>query len=289
MSLKRIFRPTNVRIRLGVGLVLAFLFCIHCTGSDGVRSTTFVTAVYGVLVGRTSLHNVRNLERLAAEDHIALLERALEHYRDSFQDYTCTFIKQERINGQLRPEQWIRVKYMDNPFCVAMQWVRNAPIGDRVLYVQGKNNGHMLVRPKVGLFRVLVGGAARRKPDSPEVMANSLRPVTMFGFRRSLESLLRVYELAAGRGECSTRFKGYKQVAGRRVLALERTLPPRKDYPAKTVIWYLDVEHLVPLALKSYDWDDRLVCSYVYKDVSFNVGLSEDDFTPEANGMRPGK
>jgi len=151
--------------------------------------------------------------------------------------------------------------------------------------VQGKNNGQMLVRPKVGLFRALVGGAARRKPDSPEVMANTLRPVTLFGFRRSMESLLRVYRLAAGRGEATCRFNGYKEVAGRRVLVLERSLPLREDYPAKTTIWYLDVERLVPLGLKGYDWDDRLICFYIYKDVKFNVGLTEEDFTPEANGM----
>ncbi len=289
MSLKRVFRPTNTRIRLGVGLVLAGLFCIQCTRSVAVRSSSFVTAVSGHTVGQTSEQQARQFERLAAEDHIALIKLALEHYRSNYQDYTCTFVKQERINGQLRPEEWIKVKYMDRPFSVAMEWVRNAPTGDRVLYVEGRNNGNMLIRPKVGLFRALVGGAVDRKPDSPEVMANTLRPVTMFGFRRSLESLLDIYELSDRRGEGNNRFEGYREVAGRRTLVLERTLPLRKDYPAKLTIWYLDVEHLVPLALKGYDWDDQLICSYVYKDVKFNVGLTEEDFAPQANDMNVGR
>lgn len=284
MSPKRILRPTNTRIRLAVGIVLAGLFCIQCTRSDALRSSSFVTAVSGETIGQKSPRQVRELERLAAEDHVALLQRALAHYRDSFQDYTCTLIKQERINGQLRPEQWIEVKYADRPFSVSMHWVKNAPLGDRVLYVEGRHNGRMLVQPK-GLLGKLVG-TVLRVPDGPEVMANTLRPVTMFGFRRSMESLLRVYTLAATRGDNEMRFDGYREVAGRRALVLERRLPFRKDYPAKTTIWYLDAEHLVPLGLKGYDWDDQLVCSYVYKDVKLNVGLKPTDFAPEANGMK---
>lgn len=284
MSLKRILRPTNTRIRLGVGLVLAGLFCIQCTRSDALRGSSFVTAVSGQTIGQNTPQQVRELERLAAEDHVALLQRALAHYRDSFQDYTCTLIKQERINGQLRPEQWIEVKYVDRPFSVSMHWVKNAPLGDRVLYVEGRHNGRMLVQPK-GLLGKLVG-TVLRVPDGPEVMANTLRPVTMFGFRRSMESLLRVYTLAATRGDNEIRFGGYKEVAGRRALVLERRLPFRKDYPAKTTIWYLDAEHLVPMGLKGYGWEDELICSYVYKDVKLNVGLKPTDFVPEANGMK---
>jgi len=289
MALPRYLRPTNARLRLAVGGVLAALFCIQCTRSDALRGGSLVQAVTGDSARQASPQRLHELERLARTDHIALLKLAREHYRKHYRDFTCTFIKQERINGQLRPEQHIAVKFLERPFSVAMRWTRNAPIGDRVLYVQGRYNGQMLVRPKAKLLRALVGGAARRDPEGRDVMANTLRPVTMFGFGRLMDSLLEVYELAASRGELVCRFLGYREMDGRRVLVLERVLPARKDYPAKRTVWYLDVERLVPLGLEGYDWDGQLVCSYAYKDVKFNVGLDEEDFTPEANGIQVGK
>jgi len=286
MTLRRYLRPTNARLRLAVGGVLAALFCIQCTRSDALRGGSLAQAVTPGSAAGVSPRRLAELERLARTDHIALLRLAREYYRKNYRDYTCTFVKQERINGQLRPEQHIAVKFLEQPFSVAMRWTRNAPIGDRVLYVQGRYNGQMLVRPKAKFLRALVGGAARRNPEGKDVMANTLRPVTMFGFARLMDSLLEVYELAASRGELVGRFLGYREMDGRRVMVLERVLPAREDYPAKRTVWYLDVERLVPLGLEGYDWDDRLVCAYAYKDVKFNVGLTEDDFTPQANGMR---
>jgi hypothetical protein len=264
-------------------MFLAALFCIQCTRSNPFRAQTLVAAISNRTQGRITPKQLGHLERLAREDHVALLKLALDHYDNNYRDYTCTFIKQERISGRLKSEQWIDVKFMDRPFSVVMKWVKNAPIGDRVLYVDGKYDGQMLVRPR-GFLAKLVG-TQMRQPDGPAAMSNTLRPVTMFGFRQALENLLKVYEAAERRGESHCRFVGYREVAGRHAMVLERVLPPRKDYPAKTTTWYLDTQRLVPLGLKGTDWDDRLLCSYLYKDVKFNVGLAAADFDPDANGM----
>ncbi len=276
-------RLTNTRVRLGVGLLLAALFCIQCTQSPAFRGGTPVGAVSD-LGGRPDAR-LQELEELARTDHIALIKKALVHYRNNFRDYRCRFIKQERINGRMRLRQEIDAKFMQEPFSVAMHWVKNAPLGDRILYVEGKYNGQMLVNPK-GALILFTGGAVFRDPESKDVMANTLRPVTMFGFERLLESLLSVYELAEERGENTIRFLGYCTVGQRRAMKLERILPPRGDYPAKATVWYLDVEHLVPLGLDGTDWDDQPLCSYYYQNVEFNVGLTEAEFTPEANQMK---
>jgi hypothetical protein len=271
---------------LGVGLILAVLLCIQCTRSSAFRAHSLVRPASAWPAGGSADERVRRLEKLAATDHVALLKLALEHYRDNYQDYTCTFIKQERIHGRLLPEEWVGVKFAERPFSVVMAWIKNPARADRILYVKGKYNGQMLIRPHGWFAQRITGGTATRDPESKEVLANTLRPVTMFGFRRCMESLLRVYELAESRGEARNRFCGYSEVAGRRALVLERRLPLRKDYPARTTIWYLDVQHLVPLGLMAYDWDEQLTCSYLYKDIRFNVGLDEEDFAPEANGMK---
>ncbi len=283
MLSKRVIRLTNTRIRLVVGLLLAAMFCIQCTRPDAFRGGLEVTAIAGSSARQASPNRLKELERLARTDHIALLRQALENYRNCYRDYTCTFTKHERINGQFRKEQEIEVKFLDNPFSVAMRWTKNAPVGDRVLYVEGKHNGQMLVQPK-GLLGALVGTVSR-DTDGPDAMANTRKPVTLFGFKRLMESLLKVNELASSRGEGKFTFEGYRTKA-QKVMVLKRILPPKKDYPAKTTIWYLDVDHLVPIGLEASDWDDQKTCRYSYSNVKFNVGLTEDDFMPKANGMK---
>ncbi len=281
--LKRIFRLTNNRIRLGVGLVLAAMFCIQCVQPAGPSGNTLIAESEKDI---RSPGEVKRLEKLARSDHVALLRLALEHYRRRVRAYTCTFIKQERINGKLKPEQWIKVKFMEKPFSVSMHWVKNVQTGDRALYVAGKYNGQMLIR-LAGVLRLF--GTVTRDPASPQVMANTLRPITMFGFRRSLENLLKVYEPAVKAGDAVCRFAGRKNLAGREVLVLERVLPPKEGYPARKTTVYLDAEWLVPLGVEGYDWDGQLTCRYLYKDVDFAAALTEKDFTPQANEMTPPK
>ena len=283
MLLKRVIRPTNNRIRLAVGILLAAMFCIQCTQPDVLRSSMEVTAIAGSPGVSISQDRLKELERLAGADHVTLLKQALANYSKSYQDYTCTFTKHERVNGKFKDEQEIQVKFLDQPFSVAMRWTKNAPVGDRVLYVDGKYNGQMLVQPK-GLLGTLVG-TVKRAPDGPDAMANTRRPITLFGFKRLMESLLEVNELAVSRGEGKFTFEGYRTKA-KKVMVLKRVLPPKKDYPAKTTIWYLDVDHLVPIGLEASDWDDQKTCRYSYSNVKFNVGLTENDFTPKANGMK---
>ena len=119
MSLKQMLRASNTRVRLGVGLVLAGLFCIQCTRSDATRSNGLVAVAGGQTVGQVSPARLAEIERLAKQDHIALLRQCIDNYKAKYQDYTVTFSKTERINGQLRPEQQIDVKFRDRPFSVA--------------------------------------------------------------------------------------------------------------------------------------------------------------------------
>lgn len=284
MPLKRLFKPSNARIRLGVGLVLAALFCIQCTRSEATRSGQ-VAVMGGQTIGHISSQRLAELEKLARTDHRSLLRQGLQNYQAHYQDYTCTFSKTERINGQIRPEQQVDVKFRESPFSVAMHWMVNAPKGDRVLFVDGKYNNQMLVQPK-GLLAVLTGGAVTRDPCGKEVMADTLKPVTLFGMKNLMASLLDVYEQGHKNGESTDTFTGVADFCGRKVLVLQRVLTYRKGYPAKTTIWYFDPEWQVPLGLEGYDWNDQLICKYTYSDVKFNVGLGDADFNPQANGIQ---
>ena len=283
MALKQLLRPTNRNVRYLVGCLLIGLFCIQCIPDRNTDSGN-------VLIARTQTGNpddvAAKLVQLAKTDHIALLKLCQEHCRSNYRDYTCTLVKQERIKGALGKEQEVRVKFLDSPYSVLLKWVRNAPIGDQVLYVEGKHGGNMIVRPKSGLLRMLTGGYVLRKPTGPDAMKKTLRPVSFFGFRRGLRELIKVYAQARDNGDLKQAFGEFAEVAGRKTLVLERYLPATEDYPAAKTLIYVDLEYLVPTCIEGWDWDDRLSSRYVYKDIEFNVGLSEDDFLPEANGIK---
>ncbi len=294
--LKRMLRPTNRRVRLLVGLLLAGLFCIQCTSSEGFEEEPALMQtidIAGVHYGKTSTQTVSRIEKLAKGDHIELLEQCLAKYESSYRDYTCTFTKQERIRGRLQPVQEIDVKHLVSPFSVALVYTKNAPIGDRILYVEGQNDNKMRVRPKSGLLRALVGGSVLREPDGPEAMRHTLRSVNLFGFGRGLRSLIDVYKQAKAGGDLKTEFGDYvmlgadpnNNIEGRKCLVLVRYLPAKKDYPAWKTLTYIDVEYLLPVCIEGYDWDKKLQCRYIYSDLKFNVGLTGDDFTPQANGI----
>jgi len=289
--LKKLLHPTNRRVRVFVGILLSGLFCIQCTQS--------------ISVGGSKLEKVSNvtaaqkIEELAREDHIALLEMCLDNYNRNYRDYTCTLIKQEVIRGTQKPEQWMNVKFMDKPFSVAMGWLKQTPqgaldngqvkklyvpMGDRILYIEGKYDNKMVIRISNPLLRGLLG-TQKRPPAGKDAMKNTLRPVSMFGFKRSITSLLDVYRHAAKKGHLKQEFGGTVNIAGRDAIVLLRYLPPKEQYPAKRTEICIDLETLVPIRIRGFDWDGQCTSRYVYKDIKFNVGLDETGFTPKANDI----
>jgi len=293
MSFKGMLRMTNWKIRLLVGLFLIALFCIQCTQVTTAdrEAGSHAVMISGTQIGQTSDKGVQKMLDLAHKDQIALLETCLAHYRASYKDFTCTFIKQERLGGKLGLEQTIEVKFLQQPYCVAMAWVKNVPTADRALYIEGENDDQMMVRP-AGLLSFV--GPQWRKPDSRDVMKNTLKPINKFGFERNLLSLLEVYRQAKEKGDLTCEVgmpdkdgkrAEFAEVNGRRTLVLVRMLPAKDNYPAKRTEIYIDVDYMIPTLVKNYNWEDQLASSYVFKDLKFNTGLNKDAFLPEANGM----
>lgn len=265
-------RSSNLWIRPAVGVGLLTLVCIQCaaTVARPAKPETVAAATPAAL------------EALARTDPMGLLERCLVTYDRTVNDYTCRFIRRERIDGRLGKVEEIDVRFMGDPFSVAMRWRKNAPAADRCLYVAGAHDGHMLLRPR-GFLSVF--GTVRRKPDCDEVMENTLQPITMFGFRNSLEQLIAVSARAAERGHLTWAYVGRARVAERPAVVLERYLPEKKSYPACRTRVYIDAEHLLPICIEAWDADDRLLCRYVFADVKLNTGLTAGDFDPDANGL----
>jgi hypothetical protein len=233
-------------------------------------------------------------EEMAQRHPLQLLEVALDRYHRSVRDYVAVFEKQERIAGRLGDPQVMDVKFREQPFSVALNWTLNPFRADRVLYVAGSRISDVgselaLVRP-AGLISVLVPRVTRdiHGPDSAKA---SRRTIDEFGFANSLQLILHYSRLAEQNGDLQLTYKGTSEIDGRPTYLFERRLPytGRDDsrYPDHILIFHLDKEWLVPTACYSFadDAGQVLLGSYVLRDVSLNRGLTDADFTPEANGF----
>jgi hypothetical protein len=283
----RILGPSNRKVRWLVGLLLLALFCIQCA-PDADHSVTKVANAINV----TETHEqvLQRVRQLAKADHIALLQYCLANYQKKYGDLECTFIKQERLGGKVGPEQEMHVKFRDEPFSVAMAWTKSPPLGDRVLYVEGKYGNMMLVRPTNPLARALVGGAVKRQPDGEEAMQSTLRPVNLFGFERSMQSLIDVYVQAKKAGDLRQTVDQDHDVLGRKTLVLVRYLPEGKGYPAYQTNVYIDEELLLPIMVEGCGprgLKDDFICRYLYKDLNFKVKFTDEDFLPEKTVTAP--
>jgi len=264
-------------------LVLIFLYQ-GVVGEEKKTGTVEVLAVANA--SRYELPGVLStkdrLVQLAQSDHIALLKWAMDQYDKNVQDFTVTLLKQERINGKLQKQETISVKFKDEPFSVYMQWLENAGKIDKLLYVEGQNDNQMVVHPS-GLLSWIK--SVKRSPQDEQVRKTSRRTCDQFGFYRSMESILSVYELAKKNQELQTVYVGQTTVLGRPCVSIERLLPPHAEFPYARLVMDFDAEYALPISIASYDWQGNLLSQYQFQDLKLNVGLTASAFTPQANGL----
>jgi hypothetical protein len=239
-------------------------------------------------------------ERLLRDNPLAALAEAREKLVREHRDYTCTFVRQERLSSGMTAEQEIEVKFRAEPYSVMMNWTRNRGMIERVIYIKDKwinerarNPGLRqlaLAQPSslAGLFiksikQPIHGIFARR---------SSRHSIDQFGFEQALDLLIKYCRQAQATGELKLSFEGKTRFAGRPVWLIRRQLPYSGEagpYPDRVADIYLDREYLVPTAVYCYSDDERksqdLLGKYEYYNVRFDVGLTDGDFDPAPYGM----
>ncbi len=228
------------------------------------------------------------LIELARRDPSRLLRLARERCQRGTGDFSCLFVKQERINGTLKPVEEIDARYRADPLSVFMIWRRGADQAQRALFIDRREfvdgDGHRLARvePAGVLLRLIVSDLLVPIHDAAARQA-SRRAIDEFGFRSTFEILERVNNLAASRNELDFRYAGEGAIDGRATVILVRRLPytgPGGPYPDATMILHLDQEWLLPTAVYSFTDPEgrRLLGSYVFSQVQLNPGFGETDF-----------
>lgn len=204
--------------------------------------------------------------------------------------YTCGLIRRERVNGQMGDKQAMGAKVRHanaegekvTPFGVYLKMLQPSDLrGCEVLYVDGENNGDMLVRKGGSMLAFLTLSIS---PTSPAAMNGTRYPITEFGMRRLVERTLAACENDLAYDECEVKIST-ETVRKRDATCIEIVHPQRREHFRHHILrFYIDNENGAPVRFETYDWPETqggqpvLTEECTYYKVNLNAELSDIDF-----------
>jgi hypothetical protein len=221
--------------------------------------------------------------RTGGENSMDYPLRLIGESRQSFRqvrDYTCTMIKQERVRGQLQPENVITLSVRQQPFSVYMLWHSPREFANQeVCYVVGKNQGNMRVHSSGVLGAV---GFVTIEVNDPRAMKYSRHNITEAGIGNLIERHVAYWEKERQLNKTQVRLGEY-EYNKRRCLRIETIHSDRNPaYYCYRGVVYIDKETRFPIRSESYDWprqggppEGDLLEVFSYVDIRFNVGLDD--------------
>ncbi len=202
----------------------------------------------------------------------AIVGNAIEKYR-TVSDYTCLFDKTELVDGALRAERNIVMKYR-KPEMVYMKWTEGDNRGVEAIFAKGRYDNKMVVHLGGSLSFI----EARVDPRSSKAMKDNRHPITEAGVGFVLNLIKDNYDKAKEDPESSMTIEGETRLGGRRVTMVKAVLPRGKGYYANVILLYFDKEMSLPLKVAVYGWNGEMLEQYRFRDLRINVGLTERDF-----------
>lgn len=216
----------------------------------------------------------------------ALLERGCGSF-SRIPDYTANMLKQERIDGALGACQVIDVKIRHEPFSVYMKW-NEGDRGRQLIYVDGQNEGNMLVQP--GGIRGRLTGVLSLDPTGSLAMSDSRYSITKAGLLELARTVLsyQKHDLEAKTGFNCQLFD-HQEFEGRPcyLYLIEYDSPKNNEIYRKSMV-YVDKELSLPICVKNYTWgvdvdpekidEETLIEFYAYTDLKFEQQLTAGDF-----------
>lgn len=224
-----------------------------------------------------------------------IARNGLQNIRSTVNDYTCTLVKRERIDGKLLDYEYMFVKVRnrkvaDNkvvtPFSVYMYFLKPTDMkGREVMYVEGRNEDKLVAHE---------GGTAGKylptvwiNPTGMIAMRNQRYPITDLGIENLVLKLIERGELdkAAGRRDCEVTFHENAKINGRKCTLLQvknEVATENLDFHMAQI--FIDDELNVPIRHVAYDFPAKpgdplpVIEEYTYLNLKINVGLTDKDF-----------
>ncbi len=230
--------------------------------------------------------------RLALRLHIALLELGKQRL-ENIPDYTATFLKQERVDGEdLQDLQTIQLKMRHKPFGLYMKWLEGGDVGRQVLFSEGQYDD--LVQVKLGGKKGNVLPVLKLEPTGSLAMKESRHPVTEMGLLQLVDFVLqfRRRDLTQKQGvhwEMIPDQKFFDHVCDCWVVEYDNR-EVEKVY--RKSVTYIDRKYSLPICVKTFTWpadgvdvtdpaaldEATFIEYYGYTDIEFETRLCDADF-----------
>jgi hypothetical protein len=220
---------------------------------------------------------------------VAFLEACLKRYdAKKIQGYDLVFQKQELIEGELKPEEVVKVHYREEPYSVYFFWTQ--PVNRDVrsaLYVENDNKG------ADGKSRVKVytsfGFKLDKAPDGTEAKKYSRYAMNTFGLRKTMQRVLDSWKEAQAENTLKVDYLGQEMVqavGGRACYKFQRPryARPEGDDNVSKLIIFIDCETLFQVGSIVFDRDGKQLGYYYFRDIKLNPAYPLEQFTPAALG-----
>ena len=199
-------------------------------------------------------------------------------------DYTCTFMKRERIDGRLTPQHVMAMKVRAQPASVYFKF-QTPNRGREAIFVQGKYNGKVIAHD-VGIGKLLAG-TMHLDPRGSMAMEDTRHPITEAGIGSLIDTVAKRWAVELTPEESVVEFHTNIRVGNHPCTMIESDHPRHlPHFLYHKVKLYIDHEHGLPIRFEAYDWPKHpgaapeLVEEYTYIDLKTNTGLGDHDFDP---------
>lgn len=218
--------------------------------------------------------------------------------RNTVTGFTCRLVKRERIEDILQDYHYIDMEVrepirsgeqIEKPLSIFLKFIGPDDVaGRRVLYVEGQNEGKMVVRNGGKRFAHVV---VKIDPRGERATRESLVPITEIGFDQLLSRMIVILEAHAqvdttGENTHVRRITGAK--LDKRPCTVIRITHPEKQVGLnfhEANVFVDDALH-VPVRVDYSEWPEqpgaapRLMAEYNYTYLELNPSLGDDHFDP---------
>ena len=214
------------------------------------------------------------------------LTAALRHAKtclekaEAMKGYECQFAKKEVV-GSETISQTLKMKIRQEPFSVYMLF-QDPHEGREVIFVDGKNNGNLLVHESG--FASLIG-TLELAPDSSQVMAENRYPITKAGMAKMVETIIEQWEEETKYGETEVKYFEDAKVGDAKCRVIESTHPqPRKQFKFHMTRMWIDEKTGLAVRVQQFGFSKKkdakppVIEDYTFSAIKPEVRLTDRDF-----------
>lgn len=217
--------------------------------------------------------------RAHLDEAMELLTKAKDSYAN-LQDYVAEIHKEVHIHGKLDKDEHTIIKFQ-KPFKLYLKWLSGKNDGAELLYVEGQNDGKLIVHKKVvfGIKKTM-----ELAPDGFWVRNFSKHSIKDAGFGGIIAMSHNQLAEALKNNDVMAISCSEEEVNGRPTHKIAFAVSPQgkhNGYYCRSAVEYFDAEHFLPVKATFWLWEDDEVESFTFNDVKLNVGLSDKDFDRE--------